>query len=130
MHRPFLAPGIETCAHRSEKSATECSGRTGEGRKHALWHHLAAEHVAGRGGSVAFGRCVRPKCPGAGERARVSGCIDGNELAVSDVGRRPSYDPHRLCCRRAECHEVQKLRPERRIGDVLRLPTAPTWARA
>ena len=80
---------------------------------------LLLEHVAGRGGAVAFGRCVRPKCPGAGERARVSGCIDGNELAVSDVGRRPSHDPHRLCCRRAECHEVEKLRPERRIGDVL-----------
>ena len=52
MDRSLFTPGIETCAHRGEKSATEGSGRTGEGRKHALWHYLAAKHVAGRDGAA------------------------------------------------------------------------------
>src|SRR5499426_30947 len=119
MDWPFLASGDETCPHCVEQPAAESSSRADEGRKHALRYNLAPQHVPGRDGAISFGCSVRAERLAAGEHPSASACIDDKELAKWDVGHRPSHDAHRLWCCRAECHQVEKPRPKRRVGDVL-----------
>src|SRR5215510_12796020 len=119
MDWPFLASGSETCTHCAEQSAAESSSRADEGRKHAVRYDLAPQHVPGRGGAFSFGCSVHPERLAAGEHTCASGCIDSEELAKCDVGHRPNHDAHRFWCARAECHQVEKPWPKRRVGDVL-----------
>ena len=122
MHRPLLAPGIETCAHGREKPAAEAAVEPAKAETCAPVL-LTLQHVAG---------CSRPplrprrmcRVSRAGEHACASGRIDGDELAVRDVGRRSCHDPHRL---RAA---VEKNSPRRIRARIFWLPVAATgWGR-
>src|SRR5262245_23492153 len=54
-----------------------------------------------------------------GKRGGTSLRIDGDKLAVGNVFGRPRNDAHSLGRRCAKFHQVEKLRAQRRVSDVL-----------